>query len=206
MPSATPDTEELIERASQGDEEAAHQLLDRHRGRLRRMVKTRLDRRLAARVDPSDVVQEALTDAYRNLDAYLRDRPLPFYPWLRQFAWQRLVKLHRRHIGSQKRSIEREEQWAMSLPDESALELADHLLDRESSPIRDLIREELRDRLKQVLAQMSPKDREILVMRNLEQLSITEIAATLGIREGTAKVRHLRALKRLRELLDEHHD
>jgi RNA polymerase sigma-70 factor (ECF subfamily) len=203
MRSKTPDTEELIELAAAGDREAGHELLERHRARLRKMVAVRIDRRLAARVDPSDVVQDVLTEAFRHLDEFLRERPLPFYSWLRQFAWQRLVKLHRRHIGSQKRSVAREEQWAMPLPDESALELADRLLARESSPIRRLIRKELRERLQAALTKLSERDREILVMRNLEQLSIAEIAAALGIREGTVKVRHLRALKRLRELLED---
>jgi len=202
MTSATPDTEELIELAGRGDRAAGHELLERHRGRLRKMVAVRLDRRLASRVDPSDVVQETLTEAFRHLDDYLRERPLPFYAWLRQFAWQRLVKLHRRHIRSQKRSVAREEQWAMSLPDESALELADRLLARESSPIRRLIRTELRERLQAALAKMGPRDREILVMRNLEELSIAEIAVALDISEATVKVRHLRALRRLKELLE----
>src|SRR5262245_55398443 len=76
------DTELLLQRAGRGDPSARAQLLDRYRGRLRQVVACRLDRRLAARVDPSDVVQEALADADRKLGGFLRDRPLPFYPWL----------------------------------------------------------------------------------------------------------------------------
>ena len=92
------DTEELLDRAGQGDGEARQRLLARHRHRLRQMVIVRLDRRLAARLDPSDIVQEALADAARGLDDYLRDRPVPFYPWLRRFAWERLVEVNRRHL------------------------------------------------------------------------------------------------------------
>src|SRR5579864_4019582 len=103
-----PDTERLLEQASRGDAAARQQLLERYRTRLRRMVAVRMDRRLAARVDPSDVVQESLADAFQNLSDYLRRRPLPFYAWLRQFAWERLLKLHRRHIHTQKRSVTRE--------------------------------------------------------------------------------------------------
>src|SRR5205823_9047828 len=109
--------------ARRGDESAGHELLARHRDRLRRMVALRLDRRLAARLDPSDVVQEALADAARKLPAYLRDRPLPFYPWLRRLAWERLVKLHQRHVGAGRRSVTREE--PPELPEGSALELAE---------------------------------------------------------------------------------
>jgi RNA polymerase sigma-70 factor, ECF subfamily len=195
------DTEALLDRATRGDGTAREALLDQHRHRLRRMVAARLDRRLAARVDPSDVVQEALAEAAENLDAYLRDRPLPFYPWLRRFAWERLMKLHRHHIKSQRRSVTREEAWIM--PDESAQLLANRLLSRGTNPVGRLIRDELRDRIRAALAGMAESDREVLVMRNLEHLSSAEIAAVLGISEGAVKVRHLRALRRLKVLLEE---
>src|SRR5262249_61746073 len=89
----TADTEHLLERVAAGDSAARDQLLQRHRRRLGRMVAVRFDPRLAARVDPSDVVQETLAEAAANLDRYLRERPLPFYPWLRQLAQRRVVDL-----------------------------------------------------------------------------------------------------------------
>src|SRR4051812_49879349 len=89
-----PDTEQLLEAVRQGDASARGRLLDRHRDRLRQMVALRLDRRLAPRVDPSDVVQEALADAGQDLSDYLHDRPMPFYAWLRRFAWDRLGEGH----------------------------------------------------------------------------------------------------------------
>src|SRR4051794_8445239 len=96
----TPDTDQLLRQAAAGDESARGRLLDRHRDRLKRMVAVRSDPRLAARVDPSDVVQEALTEAAGKLDRYLSARPLPFYPWLRQLALERLAALRRRHVGA----------------------------------------------------------------------------------------------------------
>src|SRR4051812_34140649 len=98
MYAETPETEELIEQARRGDEPARNALLTRHRTRLRRMVAVRMDRNLAARVDPSDVVQEVLAEAHRALDGYLHARPLPFYPWLRKLAWERLAQLYRHHV------------------------------------------------------------------------------------------------------------
>jgi RNA polymerase sigma-70 factor, ECF subfamily len=100
-----PDTEELLDQAKAGDRTARQRLLMRHRDRLRQMVALRIDRRMAARVDPSDVVQEALAVAAQSLSDYLRDRPLPFYPWLRRFAWERLLQLHRHHLRTQRRSV-----------------------------------------------------------------------------------------------------
>src|SRR6516164_5374655 len=116
MRSAEPDTDALLAQASQGDADAGQRLLARHRDRLKRMVAVRLDRRLLARLDPSDVVQEALAEAARRLPDYLRERPLPFYPWLRQLAADRLVTLHRRHVRAQRRSVRREEPALLPLP------------------------------------------------------------------------------------------
>jgi RNA polymerase sigma-70 factor, ECF subfamily len=198
---APADTQELLERSVRGDATARQELLVRHRARLRRMVAIRLDRRLGARLDPSDVVQEALADAARHLDEYLRHRPLPFYPWLRQFAWERLCKLHRHHIHAQRRSIHREE-LEMPLPDESVRQLAHRLLAGGTSPSRQLIRREQRERVRAALAGLSPSDREVLVMRHLEQMETPEIAAALGITEGAVRNRHFRALVRLRSLLE----
>src|SRR5262245_51459031 len=103
-----PDTDALLEAAGHGDRDARSRLLERHRPRLKRMVAVRLDRRLAARLDPSDVVQDSLLDAANRLDDYLRDRPIPFYPWLRRLAWERVVDAYRRHVVSGRRGVGRE--------------------------------------------------------------------------------------------------
>jgi RNA polymerase sigma-70 factor (ECF subfamily) len=195
-------TDWLVERACEGDPKARAQLFERHRPRLRQMISIRLDPRLAKRVDPSDVVQEALAAAYPRLDDYLRERPLPFYPWLRQFAWDCLLQLHRKHIAAGRRSVTREEAWQPGMSSESVLRLSQRLLAPGTSVNAAVLRRELYDRLQAALAKLTSSDREILVMRNLEQMSAAEIAAVLGIKEGTFRVRHLRALERLRAMLD----
>jgi RNA polymerase sigma-70 factor (ECF subfamily) len=199
MATREPDSEQLLQRTAQGDQAARQQLLVRHQARLLRLIGLRLDRRLAARIDPSDVLQEALLEAVRRLPDYLLQRPLPFYPWLRQLALDRLADLHRLHVRTQRRSVGREER--LVLDEQSALELANRLLARDSSPSARLQRSELRTRLEAALARLGERDREILVLRHLEQLSAAEIAAVLGIREGAVYTRHLRALERLRGLL-----
>lgn len=191
----------LVQLACQGDEAAREQLFTCCRGRLRRMVAVRLDQRLAARFDPSDVVQEALLDAAKNLTAYLLQPPLPFYPWLRQFAWNRLVDLHRHHVLAQRRSVTCEQGGYLPLSDESTAYLANQLLASGTSPSQGLIRDEMIQRVRDVLAAMAVHDQEVIVMRYLEQLSVSEIAAVLGVSEGAVKSRHMRALLRLRALL-----
>ena len=154
------------------------------------------------RSDPSDVVQEALAEAACHLDDYLRDPPLPFYPWLRQFAWERLVKAHRRHIHARRRSIVREEDPEMHLSGESVGNLARCLIASGTSPSRRLVRDEERQRVRAALDQLEPHDREVLVMRHLEQMETDEIAAVLGISAGAVRNRQYRALLRLRAALE----
>jgi RNA polymerase sigma-70 factor (ECF subfamily) len=202
MLAETPDTAQLIEEASRGDRRARHDLLVRHRARLRQMVAVRLDRRLAGRVDPSDVVQDALAEAQRTMDDYLRRRPLPFYPWLRRLAWERLIQLYRRHVEAGRRSLLREQGMDMGLPDRSAMLLANRLIAGGTSPSRHAIREETRERVRAALERLTPRDREVLVLRFLEQLSTAETAAVLGIGEGAVKSRLMRAVVRFRDRLD----
>jgi RNA polymerase sigma-70 factor (ECF subfamily) len=200
MTDVTRNTESLIDQARHGDGAARLSLLERYRDYLRKMVAVRLDRRLAPRVDASDVVQETLALASRRMDDYLRDQPLPFLGWLRQLATESIKDTHRRHIGSQRRSVDREAQDA-DLPDESAVQLGQRLLARDTSPSNRMIRQERRDQVKTALAEISTRDREILVMRYLEHLDGAEIAEALGITEGAVKLRLLRALQRMRGLL-----
>jgi RNA polymerase sigma-70 factor (ECF subfamily) len=202
MNQAQPDTEQLLACAAEGDPAALGQLLERHRQRLRHMIALRLDRRLQARLDPSDVLQETLAEAARRLADYARLRPLPFYPWLRQLAWERLVQLHRRHVRAGKRSVRRE-QADLPISEESALELADRLVSRGSSPSARLHRSEQRRRVQAILEQLAESDREVLILRYLEHLSTQELAAILGLTPAGVKTRQLRALQRLRDLLDD---
>jgi RNA polymerase sigma-70 factor (ECF subfamily) len=195
------DTEILVDRAAAGDDLARQDLLIRHQDRLTRMVAVRLDRRLASRTDPADIVQEALLDAAQNLDNYLKTKPVPYYAWLRQFAWQRLSKLHRHHLGAQRRDAGREQAWEAALPDHSAALLARRILaSNGTSPSRQAQRSELRDRIQGALAKLGDRDREVLVLRHLEMMTTAEIGATLAISEAAVKKRHVRALERLREL------
>ena len=124
----SPLIEHLIDRAAGGDDLALQDLLERFRPRLRQMVTLRIDERLAARVDESDVVQEALLIASQRIPEYARARPVPFYPWLRAIAWNRLVDLHRKHILSERRGGTRERRTSFDLSSESIGRVADYLV------------------------------------------------------------------------------
>lgn len=191
----------LLLRLSQGDAAVAEQLLALHRERLKRMVSLRFDDRLRSRFDPSDVVQETLVVASQRLVGYAESQPLPFYPWLRGIAWEQLIKFRQRHLGAQMRSVEREEEPALPLNDESVVELVDRLVGAGKSPSEDAVRNEQRRLVRQALSDLPPRDREILELRHLEQLGNEEIAAVLGVSHVAVRVRHFRALDRLNRLL-----
>jgi RNA polymerase sigma-70 factor (ECF subfamily) len=200
MTSVIPDTDHLLQRVRRGDASAEGQLLQRHRQRLRQMISLRMDRRLQARLDPSDVLQDALAEAAGKLADYARHRPLPFYPWLRQITLEHVVRLHRRHVKAGRRSVIRED-VGLLLTDESALELAERLASRSNSPSNRVRHDEERARVQAALIRLADRDREVLVLRYLEHLTTNEIGAVLGLAESGVKTRQLRALRRLRDLL-----
>ena len=140
-------------------------------------------------------------NAELRLSEYLSERPLPVYPWLRQIAWQRLVDLHHHHLSRKKRSVLRERQGALDLPDASGSRLIDHFVDATSCPRAKLVRKEVRQRVREALDSLEPNDREILVLRHLEQMPVSEIAALLNVSASAVKMRRLRAIERLQATL-----
>ena len=196
------ETEQLLQRAAAGDQASWGALLTRHLQRLRCMVAMRLDHRLQGRIDPSDVIQEACLEASVQLADYLRQPTLPFFLWLRLITGQKLVALHRHHLGKQMRDASREVSlYHGSLPETSSAALAAQLLGRDTGPSEAAIRAERCLRLQEALNSMDPVDREVLALRHFELLSNAEAAQVLGLQESAASKRYVRALKRLREIL-----
>jgi RNA polymerase sigma-70 factor (ECF subfamily) len=196
------ETDGLLQRAARGDYQGWGTLLARHRERLRRMVALRLDQRLQGRIDASDVIQETYLEAWRRLAEYLRQPTMPFFLWLRFLAGQKLVTLHRHHLGVEMRDPGREVSlYRGSLPETSSAALAAQLLGHETRPSEAAIRAELKIRLQEALNSMEPIDREVLALRHFEQLSRAEIAQLLEISEAAVSKRYIRALKRLKEIL-----
>jgi RNA polymerase sigma-70 factor (ECF subfamily) len=162
------------------------------------MVAVRIDPRVAARLDPSDVVQDTLAEAHRRLDDYLAAQPVPFYLWLRQLAQDRLIDLHRRHVLASRRSVGREVPAGPELSDASVTELADRITSRAPGPSEAAHRREQAGLLRAALTRLPDTDREVLILRHLEELTPREIADVLGVTQAVVYSRHLRALRRLR--------
>jgi RNA polymerase sigma-70 factor (ECF subfamily) len=205
MPAASrhSDTDSLLERTTWGDQAARAELFKRNRDRLRQMIAVRMDARLRIRCDPSDLVQDVLNEANQHLDKFAQERPVPFQVWLREIAWKRLVDLRRKHLGTARRSLLREVRLDYDLPEESSIVLADRLVARGPSPSAVAQINERRAHIRAAIESLPPIDREILVLRYLEQLPPREIGEILGMTKGAVSTRHTRALARLRTLLDE---
>jgi RNA polymerase sigma-70 factor (ECF subfamily) len=191
------ETQSLLLQADSGDPQAFEELFARHRAALRRAVELRLDAKLRARVDPSDVVQETQLEAFQRLPDYLERRPMPFRLWLRKTAYERLLKVQRQHLKTAKRAVGRE----VALPEESSLLLAEQLLAAGPTPSQQVAKRELARRLRSALSELPSAQREVLLMRNFEGLSYQEVAYILDIDAAAARKRYGRALLQLRHRL-----
>jgi RNA polymerase sigma-70 factor, ECF subfamily len=197
-------TTDLLDRARRGDRGALNELLVQYGDRLKRMIRLRLDRRLQGRIDESDVLQEAFLQVAGKIDDYLAEPKAPFYLWLRTLTGLKLAELHRRHLGTQLRDADREVSiYRGALPEANSMSLAAQLLGKFTSPSQAAVKAERRIKLQEVLNSMDPVDREILALRHFEQLSNAETALVLDMSESGATARHVRALKRLRTLLEQ---
>ncbi len=192
----------LLKSAQAGNEPALERLLHAHTARLSRMIELRLDRRIAARVDIADVIQEVHLVAFQHLQDFTEGGEVPFYFWLRTIAINKLLEIHRRHLGTQKRDAHREVSIEQtSFCDASSAVLAAYLADSGTSPSRVVMRSEVKAQLQAVIDRLPESDKEILALRHFEQLSPSESAQVLQINEKAAAMRYVRALKRMRDLL-----
>jgi len=194
--------DDLLRRLEGGDERALTELFTRHRERLRRMIRLRLDRRLQGRIDSSDVLQDAYIEVARRAPEYLAQPAMPPFLWLRFLTGQTLQALHRHHLKVHMRDAGQEVSlYRGALPQASSVSLAAQLLGRLTSASRAAIRAETQIRVQEALNSMDPLDREVLTLRHFEMLSNDETAAVLGIRKSAASNRYIRALKRLKAIL-----
>ena len=192
----------LNERLRAGDHRALAELFDQNRDRLRRMVELRMDPRLRARLDASDVLQEAYLELAGDLEAYCADPNLKPLLWMRLHVGRRLTTLHRQHLGTWMRDAGLEiSLYREPLPQASSAALASMLLGRHTSPTQAAQRAERLLRVQEALNTLDPIDREVLALKHFEELSRSETAEVLGISPEACAKRHFRALKRLKEVL-----
>jgi len=198
-----PDAEvdDRLQQVLAGDQTVFAALYAEHRPRLLRMVSFRLDPRLRGRIDADDVVQDAFVDASRRLEAFRAAQPMSLFVWLRLILGQTLVDLHRHHLGVQKRDAHRDQSIQARLAHDTSMTMSFHLLGNMTSPSQIAMRAELSAMVSRALEEMNPIDREVLALRHFEELSNKEVSEVLGLDRRAASIRYVRALARLKEVL-----
>jgi RNA polymerase sigma-70 factor (ECF subfamily) len=202
QPSDTSEEEDRLRRAVSGDQQAWAALVEVNRPRLRRMVALRMHPLVRGRVDPSDVLQEAFTEAAARLASYVERPGLPFFLWLRWLTGMRLKRIHREHLDRQARDPRREvPRCSEFLPGATSAALAEQLLGRDTRPSEAAVRAERARRVEAALDAIDRTDREVLVLRHFEELSNVEAARVLEITPAAASKRYVKALVELKRIL-----
>jgi RNA polymerase sigma-70 factor (ECF subfamily) len=195
------DESALLERLIGGEKSVLGDLFALHRDRLWRMVNFRLDRRLGTRLDADDILQEAYVDASQRIEHYTADPTKSFYIWLRLIVTQTMIDAHRRHLGTQKRDIRREQKKQVAYPEATSISLARRLIGSVATPSQAAVKAEALEQLEQALEKMDPTDQEVLALRHFEELTNTEVSEVLGIQQKAASIRYVRAIARLKDVL-----
>ncbi len=193
---------ELLARVRGGDNQAKGALFEMFRERLGRMVSTRLDRRLQAKINASDVMQDAFLEYASSLPTYLANPQAPILLWLRVIVGRKLNAIHRAHLNTGKRNGAQEVPlFRNSWPSANSQWMAMSLAGNEPTPSGIVAQHEQAEQIRSALDQLDPIDREILCLRHFEHLTHVEAAVVLGLNKATASKRYLRALARLRSAL-----
>ncbi len=196
------DTDVLLQRISASDPTALDQLYGRYGDRLRKMIKLRLDQRLQGKVNPSEIIRQATMEAARRLSEYTRSPGDRFYLWLRQLAGDILRDTQGRILNTRSGQVMSDVSLVRgALPAATSLALAEQLLGRLSQSKAITQRVELQLQVQEALNDLDAIDREILVLRHFENLSNSETAHVLDIKEGVASKRFISALKELMQRL-----
>ena len=196
------DTQTILSADADVRADVFNQFLKTHRARLLRMVSVRMHPKVRARVDASDVIQEAFIDAVKHLDAYVAEPAIPLFLWLRRMVGQRLIKAHRFHLDAKRRNARIESPARQWIPPATTFAMADVLSGDQPSPHTAAARADSHRRLLELIEELGDTDREVLAMRHLEEMSNEEVAVELGVSKHAASKRYIRALKRLKELAD----
>ena len=195
--------EQLLKLIAEGDPNALGILFSKHLPKLKGLVVARIDPRIAARVDESDVMQEVHVEVIRRMPEYLAKGEISFYDWMRFLTKQKIAEVVRRHLGAQSRDVRRERPLNKNSTGNSSVLLFGFLAGKINSPSSVVCKAEVRRLVRDCIERLEPMDREILMLRHVEQMKTADVADRLAISSNTCRQRHIRSLKRLRDLLVE---
>jgi RNA polymerase sigma-70 factor (ECF subfamily) len=197
--------EQLLALAQRDGTDALGQLLELYRGYLKLLAASQIHVRLQARVSPSDIVQETFLQAHRAFDQFRGETAPEFFGWLRQLLASQVARLLERHVHAAKRDVRREislDAIGASLA-RSSYQLEHGLADKHLSPGSAAQRHENAVFLANELANLPEDYRQVLILRNLEGLSFSQVAERLDRSPGAVRMLWFRAIQKLRGRLEE---
>jgi len=181
---------------------ALNDLLEVARPRLLRLVNLRMPEGLGRRVAAEDIVQETLASASKRFSDFARRRQVPVFVWLRGLAIERLIDAQRKHLQAQKRDVAREtnpQDWLS----ESSRQMTDVWVAQIKSPSEFVSDKQRAEDLQRAIAELPQRDREVVLLRFFESLSLQETASAMESSINHIKVLQFRALKKLEKLMVE---
>jgi len=196
--------EELLRGARRGMSEHLGQLLQLYRNYLTILAATQLDGRLRRRLNPSDLVQEAMLAAHRDFEKFRGCSEREFLAWLRQILINCLHHAIETHLKAKRRDVRCEislERVSAAL-DGSAIDFIQALADPGPSPSTPLRQRERAVALADQLARLRPEYRDVIVLRNLQGLPFEEIAERMNRKPAAVRMLWLRAIERFKQTCD----
>lgn len=195
--------EQLEQRLKTGDMSAFGELFSMHRQRLWQMIHFRINNQIRGRVDPDDVVQEVYIAAEKRLKYFIEGDFPTLFLWLRLVTGQVLSDLHRTHLGTEARSVLRESNPSPdNLWRNTSVCLSQRFVAHLTSASQAVVRSELITEVREALESMNDIDREVVALRHFEELTNQEVAIALNISPKASSVRYIRALQRLKSVLE----
>jgi len=202
--SSSTNADVLLSQALAGSGECFGRLLHVYRNYLKLLVVSQLEQKLAARVSPSDVVQETFLEANRDFTRFRGTSSAEFCAWLRSILVHNLHRVVEQHVLTEKRDVRREvslEALASNL-EQSTARLDSILPDPGSSPSGTAQRQELEIELADQLAELPSDYRDVIVLRHIEAMPFEQVGQRLGRSTGAARMLWLRAIELLRERMN----
>lgn len=188
-----------VQLAIQGNNESLKWVIRRYTPVLLAQADYRLSRRLRQYADPEDIVQDVWISALPHLPE-LHPEPgreaATLLRYLGTAILRRTQQLAEKHLLGKPDMIPMDRNVN---PSQNTAVKNDWLEDSTSSPASKIVRSETRSEIRALIDALDPEDREILILRGIEQWSTAEAAATLGLTANAVAVRYHRAVKRLRE-------
>jgi RNA polymerase sigma-70 factor, ECF subfamily len=196
------DPELLLVLAKGGDGAALGRLLERYRNYVGLLVRLQVGRRLRTKVDVEDLLQEIWLEIHRKIALFRGGSEREFLSWARRLIGSILANQVRHYIGTKSRDLRLERALADEL-DQSSRALNESLIATHSSPSQQAVRREQAVLLADALQDLPEDYREVIILRQLEGMSFPDVARRMGRTEDSVKNVWLRALARLRRMLED---